>query len=101
MSSDPPADAEAFNRACFELSRASEGLPFTEPGARTAVKALLRAAGRVVIDAASPGAGPAGWSGSQEMLLAWLDELVEPLGYRVTPDSGSGRPPLERPGAGW
>src|SRR5206468_842965 len=53
-----PIDAQAFNAACFMLSRALEEIEFTVPEAAPLVRRMLRVAGRVVIDTGAPGASP-------------------------------------------
>ncbi len=87
-----PEDAERLNRDCFELSRRIAGLDFCVPEAATLVRTLLRVVGRVVIEACAPGADPQAWPATELMALRWVQEALEPLGYRVSPLPGSGRP---------
>ena len=76
-------DAETFNAACFMLTRALEGLEFTNPEAAPLVRRLLRVAGRVVIDTATAGSSPDIWPNTREMALQWIDEALRALGYEA------------------
>jgi hypothetical protein len=87
-----PIDAETFNAACFMLSRALEDLRLSVPEAAPLVRRLLRVAGRVVIDTGLPDASPEVWPNTQEMALAWINEAMRELGYRVRPIAGGGKP---------
>lgn len=87
--------------ACFKLSRALEGIGFSVPQSAPLVRVLLRTAGRVVIDTGGPGADPAIWPGTEEMALRWLESALRPLGYRVAPVEGEGRPEIVPDEAGW
>src|SRR5438046_9857244 len=82
-----PLDAEAFNAACFMLTRALEELEFSVPEAAPLVRRLLRVAGRVVIDTASEGASPEVWPNTGEMAVQWIDEALRALGYEAVPSS--------------
>jgi len=88
LASSRPIDAETFNAACFMLSRALEGLEFSNPKAAPLVRRLLRVAGRVVIDIGSPDAPPETWSSTEEMALQWIDEALRALGYEIKPAPG-------------
>jgi len=99
---DPePLDAEAFNMACFRLTRALETLGFAVPEAQPLARRLLRVVGRVVIDVGVEGADPAVWPNTEEMALQWIDEALRPLGYEVKPVPGGGRSELPEPSASW
>lgn len=98
---DSRIDAEAFNMACFRLTRALDELTLCVPEAAPLVRHLLRTAGRVVIDTGAPGADPAAWSGTEEMVLLWLDEALRAHGYQVKPLPEGGRGELPEPSAGW
>ena len=87
LANDKPIDAETFNAACFMLSRALENLEFSVPEAAPLVRRLLRAAGRVVIDTAGPGAAAEVWPNTQEMAIQWIDEALRALGYQAAPVS--------------
>jgi hypothetical protein len=78
-----PIDAETFNAACFMLSRALEHLEFSVPEAAPLVRRLLRVAGRVVIDTATPEASAEVWPNTQEMAIQWIDEALRALGYEA------------------
>ena len=78
-------DAEAFNAACFMLSRALESLEFSVPEAAPLVRRLLRVAGRVVIDTAAADASPDIWPDTQDMAIQWIDEALKALGYEAKP----------------
>jgi len=82
-----PLDAEAFNAACFMLSRSLEELEFSVPEAAPLVRRLLRVAGRVVIDTATPEASAEVWPNTQEMAIQWIDEALRALGYEAKPSS--------------
>ena len=88
LASGRPIDAETFNAACFMLSRALEEIEFSNPKAAPLVRRLLRVAGRVVIDIASPAAAPEMWSNTEEMALQWIDEALRALGYEIKPAPG-------------
>jgi len=96
-----PAEAENLNMACFAITRALEDLEFSVPEAAPLARHLLRIVGRIVIDAATPGADPGIWPNTESMALQWLREALRPSGYDVQPLAGSGRPPVEEPSAGW
>jgi len=85
LANSTPIDAETFNAACFMLTRALEQLEFSVPDAEPLVRRLLRVAGRVVIDTATPAADPDTWSNTREMALQWLDEALRGLGYEARP----------------
>ena len=76
---------EEINMACFALSRELAELEFSVPVAAPLARTLLRIVGRVVIDAGGVAADPATWPGTEEMVLAWIDEALAPLGRRVEP----------------
>ncbi|MGH7902743.1 MAG: hypothetical protein ACREPA_01285, partial [Candidatus Dormibacteraceae bacterium] len=59
------------------------------------------AAGRILIDTATPEADPATWANTEEMVLVWLDQMLGELGYQVTPTPAGGRSPLPAREAGW
>jgi hypothetical protein len=98
---EQPLDAEAFNMACFRLTRALETLGFAIPEASQLARGLLRVVGRVVIDVGVEGADPAVWPNTEEMALQWIDEAIKPLGYEVKPIPGGGRSELPEPSASW
>ena len=75
-----PLDAEAFNAACFMLSRSLEELEFSVPEAAPLVRRLLRVAGRVIIDTAAAEASPDVWPNTQDMAIQWIDEALKALG---------------------
>jgi hypothetical protein len=83
LANSTPIDAETFNAACFMLTRALEQLEFSVPDAEPLVRRLLRVAGRVVIDTATPGSDPETWPNTREMALQWLDEALHGLGYEA------------------
>lgn len=97
LASAEPLDAQAFNAACFMLSRALEEMDFSVPKAAPLVRRMLRVAGRVVIDTGLPDATPEAWPNTEEMALLWLDEALRDLGYEVKPRPDGGRPELKRP----
>ena len=76
---------EDINLACFELSRELDSLAFSVPAARPLARTLLRVVGRVVIDAGGSAAAAGDWPGTEEMVIAWIDEALAPLGRRVEP----------------
>jgi hypothetical protein len=80
-----PIDAQAFNAACFMLSRALEEIEFSVPEAAPLVRRMLRVAGRVVIDTGVAGASPEIWPSTEEMALQWIDEALRDLGHHVDP----------------
>lgn len=96
LASDEPLDAETFNAACFMLSRALEGIDFSNPEAAPLVRRLLRVAGRTVIDTGRPDSSADVWASTEEMALLWLDEALRELGYEVKPVAGAGRDELIR-----
>jgi len=83
LANSTAVDAETFNAACFMLTRALEGLEFTNPEAAPLVRRLLRVAGRVVIDTATAGSSPDIWPNTREMALQWIDEALRALGYEA------------------
>ena len=85
LANSTPIDAETFNSACFMLVRALESLEFSTPEAQALVRRLLRVAGRVVIDTATPDASPDVWPNTKEMAIEWLDEALRALGYEAVP----------------
>jgi hypothetical protein len=85
LANSTPIDAEAFNAACFLLTRELELLEFSVPDAAPLVRRLLRVAGRVVIDTAAPGSSPETWENTREMALQWIDEALKALGYEARP----------------
>lgn len=101
LAGDQPLDAQAFNAACFMLSRALETLDLSVEEAAPLVRRLLRVAGRVVIDTGLPDSSAETWPNTEEMALQWLDEALRPMGYEVRPASGSGRPELRRAEDDW
>jgi hypothetical protein len=96
-----PAEAENLNMACFAITRALEDLSFSVPEAAPLARHLLRVAGRIVIDAGTPGADPEVWANTESMALQWLRQALRANGYDVEPLPGSGRPPVEDPSQGW
>jgi hypothetical protein len=96
-----PAEAANLNMACFTITRALGDLDFSVPEAAPLARHLLRIAGRILIDAGTPGADPGVWSNTESMALQWLREALRPHGYEVLPIPGSGRPPVEEPSEGW
>jgi hypothetical protein len=87
LANDRPIDAETLNAACFMLSRALENLEFSVPEAAPLVRRLLRVAGRVVIDTATPEASAEVWPNTQEMAVQWIDEALRALGYEAVSSS--------------
>ena len=87
LGNDRPIDAETFNAACFMLARALENLEFSVPEAAPLVRRLLRVAGRVVIDTATPDASAEVWPSTQEMAIQWIDEALRALGYQAVGSS--------------
>jgi hypothetical protein len=87
LANSTPIDAATFNSACFMLVRALEPLEFSTPEAEALVRRLLRVAGRVVIDTATPDASPEVWPNTKEMAIEWLDEALRALGYEAVPSS--------------
>lgn len=83
LANGKPIDAETFNAACFVLTRALEELEFSVPDAAPLVRRLLRVAGRVVIDTATPDADRETWANTKEMALQWIDEALKALGYEA------------------
>jgi hypothetical protein len=100
-SADQPQDAEAFNLACYELTRALQSLEFSVPEAAPLARHLLRVVGRIVIDTATPGADPATWANTEQMALLWMAEALRAHGYEVKPIPGGGREELAGPGPEW
>ncbi|HEX9363898.1 MAG TPA: hypothetical protein VGA47_08945 [Candidatus Dormibacteraeota bacterium] len=90
LANSRPLDAETVNAACFLLTRALEELEFSVPEAGPLVRRLLRVAGRVVIDTATPGASPDAWPNTKEMAIQWIDEALRALGYEAV---SSGKSP--------
>lgn len=88
LSGPGPIDAETLNSACFMLSRALQDIDFSVPQAAPLLRRVLRVAGRVVIDAGTPGADPKDWPNTQAMALEWLDEALRELGYTMRPLPG-------------
>ena len=82
-----PLDAEAFNAACFMLSRSLEELEFSVPEAAPLVRRLLRVAGRVIIDTAAAESSPETWPNTREIALEWIDQALRALGYQTRPAS--------------
>jgi hypothetical protein len=101
LAGDEPIDAQAFNAACFMLSRALDTLELSVEEAVPLVRRLLRVAGRVVIDTGLAGSSSAAWPSTEEMALRWLDEALKPLGYEVRATPGSGRAELRRAEEAW
>ena len=85
LANSTPIDAETLNTACFMLSRSLEDLEFSTPEAAPLARRLLRVVGRVVIDAAGPGASAEEWPNTREMALQWIDEALHALGYEAVP----------------
>ena len=85
LANSTPIDAEAFNAACFMLTRSLEQLEFSVPEAAPLVRRLLRVAGRVVIDTAMADSNPQTWANTREMALQWIDEALQALGYEARP----------------
>ena len=83
LANGKPIDAETFNAVCFLLTRSLENLEFSVPDAAPLVRRLLRVAGRVVIDTATPESSPEVWANTQEMALQWIDEALKALGYEA------------------
>jgi hypothetical protein len=96
-----PAEAENLNMACFAITKALEDLDFSVPAAGPMARHLLRIAGRIIIDTATPGADPEVWANTESMALQWLRAALRPNGYDVSPIPGSGRQPVVDPEAGW
>jgi predicted metal-binding membrane protein len=96
-----PLEAETVNMACFLLSRSLEEMAFSTPQAAPLVRCLLRVAGRVVIDTGTQGADPSTWSNTEAMVLEWMEEAVQPLGYRLTPIEDDGGAGITRAVADW
>lgn len=94
-------DAQAFNAACFVLSRELERMELAVPEAAPLVRRLLRVAGRVVIDMAGPAASDEVWPNTEHMALEWIDEALAALGYGVRPAEGGGRSELRRAEEDW
>ena len=90
--------APDFNRACFDLTRAADGIPLPDESARRLIKVLLRSAGRIAADSELPGAT---WAGTEEQVLLWIDEVLRGAGYSIAPAEGSQRAPLPPASAGW
>ena len=101
LAGDGPIDAQAFNAACFMLSRALETLQLSVDEAAPLVKRPLRVVGRVVIDTGLPDSPADAWPGTEEVAPQWIDEALRPLGYQVRPLAGGGRPELRRAEEGW
>ena len=101
LAGDEPIDAQAFNAACFMLSRALETLDLSVDEAAPLVRRLLRVAGRVVIDTGLPDSSAAGWPNTEEMALQWVNEALRPLGYEVRPTPEGGRAELKRAEDDW
>jgi hypothetical protein len=89
LANSTPIDAQAFNAACFMLTRELEALEFSVPEAALLVRRLLRVAGRVVIDTAGEGAAADVWPNTMEMAVQWIDEALKALGYEAVPSSGA------------
>jgi hypothetical protein len=89
LANSTPIDAETFNAACFMLTRALEELEFSVPDAAPLVRRLLRVAGRVVIDTATPEASEDVWPNTREMAIQWIDEALRALGYEAVPSDRS------------
>lgn len=87
LANSTPIDAETFNAACFMLTRELDNLEFSVPDAAPLVRRLLRVAGRVVIDTATPDSSPETWANTKEMAVQWLAEALRALGYEVGPVS--------------
>src|SRR5437763_10505834 len=85
LANSTPLDAQAFNAACFMLTRELEALEFSVPEAAPLVRRLLRVAGRVVIDTAAADASPDVWPNTQDMAIQWIDEALKALGYEARP----------------
>ena len=98
---EEPVAAEEFNMACFKLSRSLAEIDLNVPEAAPLVRVLLRTCGRIVIDTGAPGADPSIWVQSEAMALRWLDDALQPLGYRIVPSDGGGRPDLVPESATW
>src|SRR5579864_2718654 len=101
LAGDEPIDAQAFNAACFMLSRALETLDLSVGEAAPLVRRLLRVAGRVVIDTGLPDSSAGTWPNTEEMALQWLNEALRPLGYEVRPMPEGGRAELKRAEDDW
>jgi hypothetical protein len=93
--------AEEMNQACFELSRALEGLDWCVPEAQPLARTALRVAGRLLIDAAAEGARAEHWPNTETTALQWLRAALNAIGYDVTPLPGSGREPVPDLSAEW
>ena len=98
---EQPLDGEAFNLACYDLTRALQDLEFCVPEAAPLARHLLRVVGRIVIDTATPGADPAIWANTEQMALLWIAEALRGHGYEVKPIPGGGRDQLPDPGQEW
>ena len=101
LASGEPIDAQAFNAACFMLSRAIDELKLSVPEAAPLTRRMLRVAGRIIIDTGLPGSSPGTWANTEEMALLWIDEALRELGYQVRPLPGGGRAELERQEPDW
>jgi hypothetical protein len=101
LASGEPIDAQAFNAACFMLSRAIDELKLSVPEAPPLTRRMLRVAGRIIIDTGLPGSSPETWANTEEMALRWIDEALRELGYQVRPLPGGGRAELERQEPDW
>jgi hypothetical protein len=101
LASGEPIDAQAFNAACFMLSRAIDELKLSVPEAAPLTRRMLRVAGRIIIDTGLPGSSPETWANTEEMALLWIDEALRELGYQVRPLLDGGRAELERQEPDW
>ena len=101
LSSEDPLPVETLNMACLWISREMAGLDFSARGAGPLARCLVRAAGRILIDAAGAGADVASWANTEETVLLWIDEVLREAGYRLEPIGDGGRPPLPDASADW
>ena len=95
LASAEPIDAQAFNAACFMLTRALEEMSFSVPEAAPLVRRMLRVAGRVVIDTGLADSTADMWPNTEEMALQWIDEAVRPLGFELRPSPDRERPEIK------
>ena len=101
LARNEPIDAQAFNAACFMLSRAIDQLKLSVPEAAPLTRRMLRVAGRIIIDTGLPESSPETWANTEEMALLWIDEAMRELGYHLRPLPGLGRAELERKEPDW
>jgi hypothetical protein len=101
LASNDAIDFQTLNLACFWMTRVldEQRFPGEEPAA--VARLLLRTAGRIFVDVGRPDATVDDWEQTRSMVLLWLNETLQLMGYEAKPAAGSGQPELKEPAEDW